>query len=100
MAMRRHGPPTWPVAGLSLVLGFAVAEITGVRALGGLVLVAAVAWCIPRWRATGDATKLTVLYAAAFAASHVLGLLTTAWPAVAITAITVAGVTYRVENRP
>ncbi len=43
--------PTWPVASGSLVLGFAVAQATGVRALGGLVLLAAVTWCLVRWRA-------------------------------------------------
>ena len=32
------GMPAWPVAALSLVAGFAVADATGVRALGGVVL--------------------------------------------------------------
>jgi hypothetical protein len=35
--------PTWPVAGGSLVVGFLVAELSGVRALGGVVLLAALA---------------------------------------------------------
>lgn len=93
-------PQTWPVAGLSLALGFAVADITGVRAIGGLVLIAAVAWCLPHWRQTGKAPQLLAVYAIAFVASHVIGLATGAWVAVALTAATVATITYRVENRP
>ena len=57
---------TAPVAAASLVLGFAVAQATGVRALGGLVLVAGAAWCAVRWRAsagTGAAVALVVAYA-------------------------------------
>ena len=53
--------PTWPIAGGSLIAGFAVADVTGVRALGGLVLVAAAAWLAVRWRAragTGRAVAL------------------------------------------
>ena len=99
-ALDNTGTQTWAIAGLSLALGFAVAEITGVRAIGGAILIAAVAWCYPRWRTTGKAPLLIVVYAAAFVASHVIGLATGAWPAVAIAAATVAGVTYRVENRP
>lgn len=90
--------PTWAVAGGSLALGFAVAEITGVRALGGLVLVAAVLWCLPRWRRTGNAAKLTGAYAAAFALSHALGLLTGAWPAVALASASMSALAYRAEN--
>lgn len=86
--------PTWPVASGSLVLGFAVASATGVRPLGGLVLVAAAAWCARRWwSAAGLPTALALLmvYAAAFALSHVIADATGTWPAVVIVA-TVAGV--------
>ena len=38
--------PTAVIAALTLVVGFAVADLTGVRALGGVVLVAGVAWCV------------------------------------------------------
>lgn len=99
-ALDNTGPQTWPIAGVSLALGFAVAEITGVRAIGGLVLIAAVAWCLPQWRQTGKAPQLLAVYAAAFIASHIIGLAVPAWVAVAIAAVTVATVTYRVENRP
>ncbi len=84
-----HRPPTWPVAAGSLALGFAVAELTGVRALGGIVLLLGAGWCALRWReraGAGRAVALLGLYAAAFAASHVLGDVVGAWPAVALVA--------------
>jgi len=79
--------PTWPVAAGSLALGFAVAEATGIRAVGGIVLVLGAGWCALRWReraGSGRAAALLGLYAAAFAASHVLGGAVGAWPAVAL----------------
>lgn len=84
--------PTWPIASGSLVAGFAVAQATGVRPLGGLVLVVAVAWCALRWRAAGGvgaAAGLVVLYVAAFAASHALADVLGTWGAVlAVAALT------------
>jgi PAS domain S-box-containing protein len=59
--------PTWLIAGASLIAGFAVADVTGVRPLGGLVLLAAAAWLVLRWReraGTGRAIALLALYAA------------------------------------
>jgi len=82
-----HVPPTWPVAAGSLALGFAVAEATGIRPVGGIVLVLGAGWCALRWReraGAGRAAALLGLYAAAFAASHVLGGVVGAWPAVAL----------------
>jgi thiol:disulfide interchange protein len=87
--------PTWPVAAGSLVLGFAVAQATGVRALGGIVLLAGAGWCALRWRekvGTGRAAGLVGLYLAAFAGSHVLAHGIGAWPSVAVvTAVVGAG---------
>ncbi|MEA2139882.1 MAG: hypothetical protein QOG56_3032, partial [Solirubrobacteraceae bacterium] len=40
---------TWPVASGSLLLGFAVAQATGVRPLGGVVLALGAGWCGLRW---------------------------------------------------
>ena len=77
--------PTAPIAAASLVAGFAVAQATGVRWLGGLVLLAAAAWCFARWReraGVAAAVALTVLYALAFAASHVLADVLGTWGAV------------------
>jgi len=44
--------PTAVIAALTLVVGVAVADLTGVRALGGVVLVAGVAWCVVRTRSS------------------------------------------------
>jgi len=56
--------PTWPVAGGSLAVGFLVAELTGVRTLGGVVLLSALAWCCLAWfrrRGVRVAIGLTVV---------------------------------------
>jgi hypothetical protein len=79
------------VAAGSLVLGFAVAQVTGVRSLGGLVLLAAASWCFLQWRRAAGwpvAVGLVLLYVAAFVASHVLARAVGAWPSV----LTVAAV--------
>ena len=86
--------PTAPVAALSLVAGFAVAQATGVRALGGVVLAAAVVWCALRWRreaGTTIAVVLVLVYAGAFAASHVLADPLGTWGAV-LTVAAIVGV--------
>ena len=78
--------PTWPIAAGSLLAGFGVAELTGVRPLGGLVLVGAAAWCAVRWqrrRGTPTTVALLVVYAGGFAASHALADTLGAWGAVA-----------------
>ena len=88
-----HRLPTWPVAGLSLVAAFAVADATGVRPLGGIALVAAAAWLVVRWHALAGlarAVALLAFYGAAFAASHALGDVLGAWGAVLAVAAAVA----------
>jgi thiol:disulfide interchange protein len=95
--------PTAPVAAGSLLLGFAVAQATGVRPLGGVVLLAAVAWCAVRWRAeagTPAAVALVALYAAAFAASHVLADALGTWGAVVTVAAAVGTAAWVVADRP
>lgn len=65
--------PTWPVAAGSLVLGFAVADLTGVRPLGGLVLFFAALWCGLTWRTRRGlpiALALVAFYLIGFALSH------------------------------
>jgi hypothetical protein len=94
--------PTWPVAAGSLVLGFAVAQATGVRPLGGIVLVLAAAWCALRWRAaagTGVAVALVALYAAAFAAAHVLADALGTWGAVLAVAALVGAAAWAAADR-
>jgi hypothetical protein len=95
--------PTWPVAAASLVAGFAVAEATGVRPLGGAVLAVAVGWCALRWRLTvgaGRAAALVALYLAAFAGSHLLAGVTGSWPAVVLAAALVGLLVWRAADTP
>jgi hypothetical protein len=93
--------PTWPVAAGSLIAGFAVAQATGVRPLGGVVLVAGAAWCALRWReraGTARAAALVAVYLAAFAGSHVLADVIGAWPSVTVVAALTAGAAYALAD--
>jgi hypothetical protein len=95
------GVLTWPVAAVSLVAGFAVADVTGVRPLGGLVLAAALLWCGLRWRATvglGRAVALAGFYLAGFAVSHRLADTLGAWGSVTAVAVSVGLVTWLVAD--
>jgi hypothetical protein len=80
--------PAWPFAVSALPVGFAVAQATGVRPLGGVVLAAlAVAAVLgePRRRAAAWLAVLLVC----FVASHLLADPLGTWGAVAlVTAIT------------
>jgi hypothetical protein len=90
----REPQQTWPVAAGSLVVGFAVAQATGVRPLGGIVLLAGAGWCARRWLpAVGTRRTLTLLgvYLAAFVLSHVIAGPVGTWPAVAIVAAIAGG---------
>lgn len=78
---------------LTLVLGFAVAQGTGNRALGGVVLLAGGAWCVAAWwRSPGPARALAAagVFAVAFAVSHPLGHVVGAWPSVLLVSVAAA----------
>ncbi len=95
--------PTWPVAAGSLVLGFAVAQATGVRPLGGIVLALGVGWCALRWRAAAGSARaaaLVALYLAAFAGSHVLAGALGSWGSVALVAAVVGAAAYLAADAP
>jgi hypothetical protein len=95
--------PTGAVAALGFLTGFAVADATGSRPLGGVVLLLAGAWCARVWlRRDGPRTAalLTGVAFVAFVASHVLGLVIGAWPAVLATAAMVAACCWRVSDAP
>lgn len=94
--------PTWPIAAGSLAAGFAVAQATGVRPLGGLVLLAGAGWCALRWReqaGTGVAAALVALYLAAFVASHLLAGAVGGWGAVALVCAVVALAAWALADR-
>lgn len=95
--------PTAPIAAASLIAGFAVADATGVRPLGGLVLAITVAWCALRWRRTAGAARaaaLVTLYLAAFVASHLLADIAGTWGAVLLVAATVGAAAWLAADRP
>jgi len=82
------------VAAATFLAGFALAELTGVRAVGGLVLLAGGAWCgrmaVPVVGRRGTIALLAIALAL-FVLSHPLGKAIGPWPAVAVTAALVAG---------
>ncbi|MDX6679293.1 MAG: hypothetical protein QOE31_3345 [Solirubrobacteraceae bacterium] len=85
----RDALPTWPVASGSLLLGFAVAQATGVRPLGGVVLALGATWCGLRWlRSVGRARTagLVAVYVGVFVLSHVIADAVGTWPAVVLAA--------------
>jgi hypothetical protein len=95
--------PTAVIAAVSLVVAFAVAQGTGNRPLGGAVLLAGAAWCAVRaWRPVGPARVVAVLATGlvCFAGAHPLGHVIGAWPAVAVAALALGGVTYALVDRP
>jgi hypothetical protein len=79
------GVPAWPFGFAALPAGFAVAQATGVRPVGGLVMVllALAAVMAPGVRRRAALVWAGVLLGC-FVASHVLALAIGAWPAVAI----------------
>lgn len=95
--------PTALVAGAGLIAGYAVAAGTGVRPLGGLVLVAACGWCARRWwteRGPLVAILLAAAFTTAFVLSHPLGNLIGAGPAVLCVSALVAAVVWVAGDRP
>ena len=83
------GALTWPVASGSLVIGFAVAQATGVRPLGGIVLALGAGWCAMHWRrrlGIARTAGLVGLYLALFVLSHVISDVVGTWPAVFLVA--------------
>ncbi|WP_210491697.1 hypothetical protein [Patulibacter sp. SYSU D01012] len=94
--------PTWLIAPLSLVIGFGVADLTGVRPLGGVVLFLAALWCGLEWRRTRGlpvALGLVLVYLAAFALSHPLGKQVGSWPSVLAVSVIVGAVVWAATTR-
>lgn len=98
----RRPLPTWPVAAGSLALGFGVAQATGVRPLGGVVLLAGAGWCAMRWRervGTGATAGLVGLYVAVFVISHLIAGTLGAWGSVAVVCAVMGAAAYAVADR-
>jgi hypothetical protein len=92
---------TAPIAAAGLIAGFGVAVATDSRPLGGVVLAGCGLTCIAiRLRRDGRRTAVLLTLAGlfAFAASHVLGLLIGAWPAVLLVAAATAALCWRVSD--
>lgn len=104
---RARGPwgalPTGVAAAATLVVAFAAAQGTGVRALGGAVLVAGVVWCA--WRSLPAAgvvrvAAVVLLGAVCFVASHLLAPHLGAWLSVVLVAAVLgAGAWLLVDRR-
>jgi len=98
-----HLFPSAPVAACSLVLGFAVAELTGVRAVGGVVLLVGLAACGWLWRervGAGRAVALAALFLTLFVGTHVLARAIGAWPSVLVAAAVMFAASYVIADRP
>jgi hypothetical protein len=98
-----RNPITWPVASGSLVLGFAVAQATGVRPLGGVVLALGAGWCALRWRRSvgiGRTGALIGLYVALFILSHVIADTLGTWGSVALVAALMGAAALLVADLP
>lgn len=94
--------PTWPVAAGALIVGFGVAELTGVRAVGGVVLFVGALWCGLRWKASRGlavALGLVAVFLLAFALSHVLGRQIGSWPSVFVVSAVVGLCAWAVADR-
>jgi hypothetical protein len=99
----RRPLPTWPIAAGALLLGFAFAEATGVRALGGVVLALGGLACGLRWRVLiglPRALALVVVFLAGFALAHPLGRAIGSWPAVLLVAAAVGAIAWRAADAP
>jgi hypothetical protein len=95
-------PRTLLLAALTLPAGFAVAELTDVRAIGGVVMVALAAATLATASASAGAGRSAawlLVLAVAFALSHVIADALTAWGAVAlVTAVVTAAAAALLER--
>ncbi|WP_197039887.1 hypothetical protein [Nocardia sp. NRRL WC-3656] len=94
--------PTSALAAGGLLGGFALAQATKQRQLGGVVFAAATAAAVPRWRAAlgiPGAAALTGLSVGAMGASHPLAKKIGAWPSVAVVSGAVALTSWALADR-
>ena len=94
--------PTSLLVALGLVLGFGLADATGLRWLGGLVMLAANLLAVPAWLAVGGvrlAVGLTVVFWTCMVVSHPLAHLVGTWPSVLAVAVVAAGAAWLLADR-
>jgi hypothetical protein len=97
--------PSAVLVAAGLAGGFALAQATGIRALGGAFLLATGTEAARLWvqrRGWAVAAGLGALYLGAFVLAHVLALGAglPAWLAVSLVTLVAAGVTYVGADRP
>ncbi|MGN6160948.1 MAG: hypothetical protein ACTHOG_04505 [Marmoricola sp.] len=93
---------TAPTVAAGLIAGFGVAEVTDVRALGGVVLAAAGIAAGNTWlRRDGAATTvaLSAVYLGGFVGSHLLAKEIGAWPSVFAVSAVSAAASYALSDR-
>ena len=93
---------TAPTVAVGLIAGFGVADVTGVRALGGVVLAAAGIAAGMTWlERDGGATTaaLSAIYLGGFVGSHVLAKEIGAWPSVFVVSAISAAASYAWSDR-
>jgi hypothetical protein len=94
--------PTSLLAAGGLTGGFALAQATKKRQLGGAAFAVAIGAAVPRWRrttGTAGAAALSALSVGALAASHPLAKKIGAWPSVAAVSGAVALVAWAAADR-
>ena len=93
---------TAPTAAFGLMAGFGVAEVTGVRALGGVILAAAGIAAGLTWleRDGGrTTTALSTIYLGGFVGSHLLAKEIGAWPSVFAVSAVSAAASYALSDK-
>ncbi len=93
---------TAPLAALGLLGGYVLAQQTGVRALGGVVLGGVGAYAARTWLAKAGAPAtagLLALYVGGMGLSHPLAKKVGAWPSVLGVAAVSAGASWAVADR-
>ena len=98
----RTSVPTAPLLAAGLVGGFALAQRTGVRPLGGAAMLAANAVAVREWYAVGGAplaAGLTTAYWTAMGVSHPLAKKVGTWPSVLGVTAAAAGAAWALADR-
>lgn len=99
--MKVNSLPTAALTSLGLVGGYALANKSGNRQLGGAVMAAANAAALPTWlkQGKGTALGLTAAYWGAMGGSHPLAKKIGAWPSVAVVAASTAAAAWAASDR-